>query len=122
MTRQYKIDAANRPLGRLASEIAQILRGKLSPDFAPYKESSDVVIVENVEKIALTGKKQNQKTYFSHSGYPKGAKTISFAKVFKSDPEKVLRQAVSGMLPKNKLSEKIIKKLRFKKGENAAKS
>jgi large subunit ribosomal protein L13 len=107
------IDASGKPLGRLASEIAQLLRGKQRPDFVPYKESGDIVIVKNVKKITLSGKKASTKTYFSHSGYPHGEKQTAFKKVFERKPSEVLRRAVLGMLPKNKLTPRLIRKLRF---------
>jgi len=109
----YNLDASNRPLGRLASEIVGLLRGKNSPSFLPYKESGTVVIVENVDKLILTGKKMEQKEYFRHSGYPGGEKHIAFKGVFARYPEKVLRSAVLGMLPKNKLRDRMIKNLKF---------
>lgn len=112
-TKTHIIDASGRPLGRLASEIAQVLRGKQKPDFLPYKESGEVVVVKNVKNLVLTGKKFKTKAYFSHSGYPKGEKMTSFQKVFERKPSEVLRRAVLGMLPKNRLSARIIKKLRF---------
>jgi len=111
----HTIDASGKPLGRLASEIAQLLRGKQDPKFLPYKKSEDVVVVKNVEKLVLTGKKKDQKAYFSHSGYPGGEKHTPLGKVFGPRPEEVLRRAVKGMLPHNKLSFEIIKKLKFEK-------
>ncbi|OHA62073.1 MAG: 50S ribosomal protein L13 [Candidatus Wildermuthbacteria bacterium GWA2_46_15] len=113
--RIHTIDARGRSLGRLASQIAQLLRGKQSPNFLPYKESGEMVIIENVGQMVLTGKKESQKKYFSHSGYPKGAKQVPIKKILETKPEKVLRRAVFGMLPHNKLSLKIIRNLRFKK-------
>lgn len=109
----YNLDASNRPLGRLAGEIVGLLRGKNSPSFMPYKASGNVVIVENVDKIVLTGKKMEQKEYFRHSGYPGGEKHIAVKSVFDKSPEKVLRSAVLGMLPKNKLRDRMIKNLKF---------
>jgi large subunit ribosomal protein L13 len=100
-------------LGRLASEIAILLRGKCKPDFVPYKDMGDIVIVKNVEKIRVTGKKMEQKKYFHHSGYLGGLKERSFKSLFKKDPAEILRKAVFGMLPNNKLRAKIIKRLKF---------
>ena len=102
-------------MGRLATEIVTLLRGKHDPKFLPYKKSEDVVIVKNVEKLVLSGKKKGQLTYFSHSGYPKGEKHTPLEKVFGPRPEEVLRRAVKGMLPHNKLSSEVIKKLKFEK-------
>ncbi|MDP2930705.1 MAG: 50S ribosomal protein L13 [bacterium] len=107
------IDASGKVLGRLAVEIALILRGKDVPDFAPNKESGNIIVIENVDKILMTGAKLSQKQYFSHSGYPKGAKMKPVRDVFKKDPGEVLRRAVLGMLPHNKLSSKFIKNLKF---------
>lgn len=109
------IDAAGRPLGRLASEIAVLLRGKQRPDFLSYRASKDIVVVKNIDKIVFTGKKKDQQSYFSHSGYPKGEKHTPMKKIFELRPEEVLRRAVKGMLPHNKLSSEVIKKLKFEK-------
>ncbi|MDP3093443.1 MAG: 50S ribosomal protein L13 [bacterium] len=115
MNKIHTIDASGKPLGRLASQIALLLRGKQEASFLPYKESGNVVIVKNADKILITGKKKDQKTYFSHSGYPGGEKHTSLKKVFETRPEDVLQRAVIGMLPGNKLSQKIIKNLKFEK-------
>ena len=116
MERQkHTINADGRPLGRLATEIAVLLRGKNKPDFAPHKDIGDFVVVENVSKIKLTGKKMEQKTYFSHSGYLGSGKHIPILKVFDNNPCDVLIRAVSGMLPKNKLRAKMIKRLTCQK-------
>ncbi|PIP18400.1 MAG: 50S ribosomal protein L13 [Parcubacteria group bacterium CG23_combo_of_CG06-09_8_20_14_all_35_6] len=111
----HNINATGIPLGRLASQIAVLLRGKQRPDFVPYKLGGDIVVVENVDQILLTGKKKDQQSYFSHSGYPKGEKHTPLKKIFESNPEEILRMAVKGMLPHNKLSAVIIKNLKFKK-------
>lgn len=108
-----KIDASDKILGRLAVEIALILRGKDEPNYAPNKQSGNIVIVENTDKIIMTGAKLSQKEYFSHSGYPKGARTKPVGEVFAEDPDEVLRRAVLGMLPHNKLSSKFIRNLKF---------
>ncbi len=114
MKRQTKIiDAKNRALGRLASEIAVILRGKHKPDFLPYKDGGDVVIVKNIKEIKITGRKMQQKKYYHHSGYPGGIKEIPLKRLFKENPNEVLKKAVYGMLPKNKLREEQIKRLKF---------
>lgn len=109
----HQIDATGKSLGRLASEIASILRGKENPDFAAYKESGDVVVVKNSGRILLTGKKLEKNTYFSHSGYPGGERHKSVKTVFEKNPGEVLRRAVLGMLPPNRLRPRIIKRLKF---------
>ena len=109
-----QIDAANQPLGRLASRIASILRGKTNPKFQPYKLSDEKVIVENVGKIKFTGRKLEQKKYFHYSGYPGGLREKKMGEVFKKNPAEVLRRAVLGMLPKNRLRKEMIKNLIIK--------
>lgn len=109
------IDANNRILGRLAVEIAYFLQGKHRPDFVPYHDKGDFVIVKNASKIKLTGKKTESKIYYHHSGYMGGLKKIPFKKVFEKDPCEILKKAVWGMLPKNKLREQRIKRLKIKK-------
>ncbi len=107
----HTIDARDRVLGRLAVEIALLLRGKNKTNFVPYKDNGDFVKVINVSKLKLTGKKAQQKVYYRHSGYMGGLTTIPFQKLFERDPAQVLRKAVYGMLPPNKLRDRIIKKL-----------
>jgi len=109
----HTIDATKKVLGRLATEIAVLLRGKHKPDFVPYKDMGDFVIVKNVKDIRLTGKKIEQKKYYRHSGYPGGLKEIPVKKIFEKNPALVLKKAVFGMLPKNKLRAKMIKRLKF---------
>lgn len=109
------INAANRKLGRIATEIANFLIGKHKPDFAPHKDNGDNVVVENPDKVSVTGKKKDLKKYFRHSGYLGGIKEKTFEEIFEKEPEKVIKQAVSGMLPKNKLRAKRLKRLKFKK-------
>jgi large subunit ribosomal protein L13 len=109
----HTIDAAGKVLGRLASEIAILLRGKQKSDFVPYKDMGDFVSVKNVNKILLSGKKLEKKKYFRHSGYLGSLKEIPVKKIFKESPAKLLRKAVFGMLPKNKLRAKQIKRLKF---------
>ena len=111
----HTIDATGKVLGRLASEIATLLRGKHKPNFLPYKNMGDFVIVRNVEKLKITGKKMEQKKYFTHSGYPGGWKEIPLKILLEKDPAKVLKKAVFGMLPKNRLREKMIKRLKIEK-------
>lgn len=107
------IDATGKALGRLAAQIAILLRGKHKSDFVPYKDLGDFVIVKNVEKIKITGKKLEKKKYYYHTGYLGGLKAIPLKKIFEKNPAKVLKMAVYGMLPKNKLRAKQIKRLKF---------
>ncbi|MCX7779135.1 MAG: 50S ribosomal protein L13 [Patescibacteria group bacterium] len=109
----YTIDAANKPLGRLASQIATLLIGKHKTGFVPYKDLGDIVLVKNIEKIKFTGKKLEQKKYYHHTGYPGGLKTKKLKELFEKNPKEVLIRAVSRMLPKNKLRKFRIKRLKF---------
>ena len=111
----HKINAKNKVLGRLAVKIANLLRGKNKPEFLPYKDNGDGVLLYNTDKVILTGKKSKQKIYYHHSGYPGGIKEITFEKAMKDDSRKVLRKAVYGMMPKNRLRNQIIKKLKLYK-------
>lgn len=116
MQRQtYTIDAKDKVLGRLASEIAVLLRGKNKPDFMPNKDEGGIVIVKNVGNLKITGKKMEQKKYYRHSGYLGSLKATPLKNVFEARPEEILKRAVWGMLPKNKLRAKMIKRLRFEK-------
>lgn len=108
----YTIDATDRILGRLATEIATLLRGKHKEDFVPNKDAGDFVVVKNFSKIKITGKKMEQKKYYRHSGYPGGLKEIVLSQLFKKDPVQVLRGAVWGMMPKNRLRKEQIKRLK----------
>mgnify|MGYP000966070172 CR=1 FL=1 len=112
----YVIDAEGKVLGRLASEIAKILSGKNKPIYTPHVDTGDYVIVINAEKIVLTGKKLEQKSYKYHTGYPGGLKEISYGKMVKEKPEKVIELAVKGMLPKNSLGRSMGRKLKVYKG------
>jgi len=109
----HTIDATGKVLGRLAAQIAILLRGKHKPDFVPYKDMGDFVVVKDVGKLKITGKKMEQKKYFRHTGYLGGVKEISLKQLFKENPAEVLRKAVFGMLPKNKLRAKMIKRLKI---------
>jgi large subunit ribosomal protein L13 len=111
----HTIDAADRILGRLATEIAVILRGKHRPDFRPDLDRGDLVIVKNVDKLRFTGKKMDQKKYYHHSEYLGGLKIITLRQLFEKKPEEVLKRAVWGMLPKNKLRAKMIRRLKIDK-------
>jgi len=110
----YTIDAEGKVLGRLATEIVVILRGKNKPDFMPNKDSNNYVVVKNVDKIKITGNKMDQKTYFHHTGYLGRDQHILMRRIFEKDPTELLRKAVAGMLPKNRLMDKQLKRLKFK--------
>ena len=112
----YLIDAENKVLGRLASEVAMRLRGKNNPRFVPYDDTGDFVVVVNAEKVLLTGKKWDQKVYYRHSGYIGGLKSVNAKKMKEKKPEELLRMAVKGMLPKNSLGRKLTKKLKIYSG------
>jgi len=107
----HTINGSGKVLGRLASEVAALLAGKTSPDFAPNRTPDIRVIVTHAGKVLVTGKKFSAKRYFRHSGYPGGAKFISFRQAFERDPRRVVEQAVSGMLPKNRLRASRMKRL-----------
>lgn len=112
-TKTHIIDAANKVLGRLAVEVSVLLRGKNKPTFAPHKNEGDFVIVKNIDKLRFTGKKLKQKKYYRHSGYIGSLKATSLEKLYKERPGEVLRRAVMGMLPKNRLRAKAIKRLKI---------
>jgi large subunit ribosomal protein L13 len=112
----YVVDAADQRLGRLASEIAMILRGKNKPTYTPHMDTGDFVVVINAEKVAVTGKKRTQKLYRRHSGRPGGMKTETFAKLQARVPERIIEQAVKGMLPKNSLGRQLFTKLKVYTG------
>ncbi len=114
----FVVDASTYNLGRLASQIALVLRGKHKATFTPHVDTGDFVIVLNASKVNLTGRKIDQKKYFAYSGYPGGLKERTARTVRESDPERMLRQAVAGMLPKNRLSKQLIKKLKVYAGDN----
>ncbi len=109
----YEIDATGQRLGRLAAKIAVLLRGKNRVDFSPNKDEGGIVVVKNVKKIVLTGKKIENKIYYHHSGYPGGLKKRTLKELLEKNPKEVLRRAVWGMLPKNKLRAKQIKRLKI---------
>ena len=109
----HTIDATNKVLGRLAVEIAVLLRGKHKSDFMPNKDTGDFIVVKNIDKIKFTGKKIDQKIYYHHTGYMGGLKETPLKTLFKNNPDKVLKKAVFGMLPKNKLRSIQIKRLKI---------
>ncbi len=113
----YLINAKGKVLGRLSTRIATILSGKHKVDFRPNVDAGDHIIVINAEKIVLTGKKKEKKEYFSHSGFPGGAKLVSFQRLIAESPEKVLMKAVKGMMPKNRLGRRMLRRLRVYRGE-----
>lgn len=113
----YVIDANGAVLGRLASQVAQRLRGKHNPQFTPHVDSGDWVIVVNAAKITLSGRKMDQKIYYRHSGYIGGLKEITAKDLLEKQPEALVRSAVKGMLPKNKLGRQLFKKLKVYAGK-----
>ena len=106
-------DAESQILGKLASKIAQILRGKHKVNFVPHMDNGDCVVVINAEKIMVTGKKEEKKSYFRHTGYPGGVKTTSFAHLRRTYPERIIENAVKGMLPHNKLGRRMLNHLKI---------
>lgn len=112
----YVVNAAGVPLGRLASRVAHILKGKHTPIYTPHIDTGDYVIVVNAEKVGMTGRKAEKKVYYSYSGYPGGLKEITFKKAIKAKPEWVIEKAVRGMLPKNSLGNAMFKKLKVYAG------
>ena len=112
----HLVDAEDKVLGRLAVKIATILSGKNKAKYSPNADLGDFVVVVNAEKVKVTGNKFSQKNYYHHTGYPGGLKTKSFEKMQEDSPEKIIEKAVKGMLPKNKLANQIIKKLKVYSG------
>ena len=112
----YIVDADNKTLGRLASEVAQVIRGKKKPFYTPNLDMGDFVVVINAEKISVTGNKEEQKKYFSHSGFPGGDKETTLSSLRSKQPEKIIYNAVKGMLPHNRLGRKLIKHLKVYSG------
>ena len=112
----YVIDAQDKILGRMAAEIARRLRGKHKPEFAPHVDTGDFIVVVNAKKVKVTGQKLEKKKYYRHTGYPGGLKETTLAKMMESKPEEVIRHAVKGMLPKNRLGRAMLKKLKVYAG------
>ena len=112
------IDATDKVLGRLATEVAQILKGKKKPQYTPHVDTGDFVIIINAEKIRLTGNKAEKKVYYSHSGYIGGLKEVSFQRMLEKHPERIIEKAVKGMLPKNTLGRAMNRKLKVYAGPN----
>ncbi len=113
----YIVDADGQILGRLASKVAKIIRGKNKPIFTPNTDTGDFVVVINAEKVRLTGKREQLKDYKRHSGYPGGQKIVSYQNMLDKNPEFIVENAVKGMLPKTKLGNKLIKKLKVYAGD-----
>jgi large subunit ribosomal protein L13 len=109
----YLVDASDRVLGRLATRVAVYLRGKHKPSYTPQTDCGDFIVIANADKVRFTGKKMKGKTYFTHSGYPGGDKTLTLEKMMAEKPVRVVRLAVRGMLPHTKLGERMIKKLKI---------
>ena len=112
----YVIDAEDKTLGKIASEVASILRGKKKPIYTPHVDTGDYVIVINAEKVRVTGKKEEQKIYKSHSGYPGGLKETTLRELRAKKPEEIIRHAVKGMMPKGKLGRQMFKQLKLYAG------
>ena len=112
----FVIDATGKTLGRMATEIAARLRGKHKPEYTPHVDTGDYIVVVNAEKVAVTGNKQNDKTYYRHSGYPGGMKSMTFDKMVQHAPERIIEIAVKGMLPKNPLGRAMFRKLKVYAG------
>ena len=111
---KYNLDAAEQPLGRLATQAAMILMGKNKPDYTPHIDNNNKIIITNAEQVKLTGKKIEQKNYFRHSGYPGGIKKIPVKKLMKEKPQEVVLRAISKMIPKNKLHSARMQRISFK--------
>jgi large subunit ribosomal protein L13 len=114
----FIVDASGKTLGRLASTIATVLKGKTKPIYTTHVDTGDFVIVVNAGKVHLTGKKLEQKVYYRHSGYPGGLKSVTAGKLMKTRPENVIKMAVEGMLPKTQLGKQMLTKLKVYAGEN----
>lgn len=109
----YVVDATDKTLGRLSTEIANRLRGKHKPEFTPHVDTGDYIVVVNAEKVKVTGNKSTDKLYHHHTGYPGGIKSITFDKLIDKAPERIIEKAVKGMMPKNKLSKAMMSKLKI---------
>jgi large subunit ribosomal protein L13 len=112
----YVVDAEGKTLGRLATQIADMLRGKRKPEYTPHCDTGDFVVVINAEKVRVTGRKMEQKLYWRHSGYPGGIRSRTLAEMLDRQPEEVLRKAVKGMIPRNKLGRAQLRKLKVYAG------
>ncbi len=110
------VDAEGRPLGRVASRVASILRGKHRPEFTPNQDTGDFVVVVNAAKVRLTGAKKDNKVYHRHTGYPGGVRSTTAGKLLENRPERLIEMAVRGMLPKNRLGRQLFTKLKIYRG------
>ncbi len=108
----YVVDAEGKTLGRLATEVAKVLRGKHKPIYTPHMDTGDFVIVVNAARIVLTGNKMRDKLFFRHSGYPGGLKVMNYERLLQTHPERAIERAVKGMLPHNRLGRKLVRKLK----------
>jgi large subunit ribosomal protein L13 len=113
----YVVDAKDQVLGRLASHVANLLSGKLKPTWVPFMDTGDHVVIINADKVKLTGNKLDQKVYYHHSGYPGGIKSITAKDYLAKRPDRLVEDAIKGMLPKNKLGRAMVKKLKVYAGE-----
>jgi large subunit ribosomal protein L13 len=116
--RWYVVNAEGRVLGRLASELAKLLRGKHKPIYTPHLDTGDFIVVVNAKKVSLTGKKMKDKVYYHHTGFPGGIKEMSAEKLLAKKPAEMIRMAVKGMLPKNSLGREMLRKLKVYAGPN----
>lgn len=112
----YLVDATDKTLGRISTQIAIRLRGKHKPEYTPHVDIGDYIVVVNAEKVKVTGNKTTDKIYYHHTGYPGGIKSITFEKLIEKAPERVIQMAVKGMMPKNKLSRSMLSKLKVYAG------
>ena len=112
----FLVDATDQTLGRLASDVANILRGKHKPTYAPHMDGGDFVVIVNAEKVAVTGNKAEQKIYYRHSGFPGGLSELSFERMQERYPERIIEAAVRGMVPKNRLGRQVLTKLKVYPG------
>jgi len=113
----HVVDANGKTLGRLASRVASVLKGKTKPIYTTHVDTGDFVIIVNADKIHLTGKKMDNKVYYHHSGYPGGLKSVTAGKLMKTKPERVIKMAVEGMLPKTRLGKQMLSKLKVYSGD-----
>ncbi len=116
----FVVDAENKVLGRLATEVAARLRGKHKPEYTPHVDTGDYIVIINADKVAVTGKKFEDKLYHHHTGYPGGLKTATFREVLEKHPTRIIESAVKGMLPKNILGRQMIKKMKIYAGAEHA--
>ncbi|MDC2963972.1 50S ribosomal protein L13 [Gammaproteobacteria bacterium] len=114
----YLVDADGKTLGRLSTQIANRLRGKHKPEFTPHVDTGDYIVVVNADKIRVTGKKETDKLYYHHTGFPGGIKSMALGKMREKSPEKILENAIKGMMPKNRLGRAMVSKLKVYAGSS----